>query len=91
MNPQPPPAMSEVSQAFCILSVLLLPLALAGLALINTGLSRLRSAAHSMMAALVLLRATLARNIFVTAGLGVEILGLVLFTRAHLMAKGGNE
>ena len=52
MNPQPPPAMSEVSQAFCILSVLLLPLALAGLALINTGLSRLRSAAHSMMAAL---------------------------------------
>ena len=44
--------MSEVSQAFCILFILLLPLALAGLALINTGLSRLRSAAHSMMATL---------------------------------------
>ena len=44
--------MSEVSQAFCILFILLLPLALAGLALINTGLSRLRSAAHSMLATL---------------------------------------
>jgi Amt family ammonium transporter len=44
--------MSEVSQGFCILLILLLPLALAGLALINTGLSRSRSAAHSMMTAL---------------------------------------
>src|SRR5208282_4807464 len=44
--------MSEVSQALCILFIFLVPLALAGLALINTGLSRLRSAAHSMMAAL---------------------------------------
>ncbi len=52
MSPQSPPAMSEVSQALCILFILLLPLALAGLALINTGLSRSRSAAHSMMSAL---------------------------------------
>ena len=44
--------MPEVSQAFCILFILLVPLALAGLALINTGLGRLRSAAHSMMGAL---------------------------------------
>ena len=44
--------MSEVSEALCILFILLVPLALAGLALINTGLSRSRSAAHSMMAAL---------------------------------------
>jgi Amt family ammonium transporter len=43
---------SEVSQALCIVLILLVPLALAGLALINTGLSRLRSAAHSMMATL---------------------------------------
>jgi Amt family ammonium transporter len=46
--------MSEVSQALCIFFIFLLPLALAGLALINVGLSRLRSAAHSMMAALCL-------------------------------------
>ncbi len=44
--------MSDISQAFCILFILLVPLALAGLALINTGLSRLRSAAHSMMSTL---------------------------------------
>jgi Amt family ammonium transporter len=36
----------------CILFILLLPFALAGLALINTGLSRMRSAAHTMMATL---------------------------------------
>ncbi|HMD87137.1 MAG TPA: hypothetical protein VKO18_20800 [Terriglobia bacterium] len=44
-----------------------------------------------VLAALVLLRAVPARNLFIAAGLGVEILGLVLFTRAHLPAKGGNE
>jgi Amt family ammonium transporter len=44
--------MSEVSQALCIVFIVLLPLALTGLALINTGLSRLRSAAHSMMSVL---------------------------------------
>jgi hypothetical protein len=56
-----------------------------------TGLLMMPAGWFIVLAALVLLRATLARNIFVTAGLGVEILGLVLFTRAHLMAKGGNE
>ena len=49
--------MSEISEALCILLILLLPLALAGLALINTGLSRSRSAAHSMMAALCVVAA----------------------------------
>src|ERR1022692_1081185 len=44
--------MPAVCQAFCILFILLLPLAVAGLSLINTGLSRSRSAAHSMMATL---------------------------------------
>jgi Amt family ammonium transporter len=44
--------MSEASQACCILFILLVPLGLAGLALINTGLSRSRSAAHSMLVAL---------------------------------------
>jgi len=44
--------MAETSQVLCILFIFLLPLALAGLALINTGLSRLRSAAHSMLATL---------------------------------------
>lgn len=52
MSPQPFPVMPEVSSAFCVVFILLLPLAVAGLALINTGLSRSRSAAHSMMASL---------------------------------------
>ena len=30
-------------------------------------------------------------TLFVAAGVGVEILGLVLFTRSHLEAKRGNE
>lgn len=45
--------MPEPTQIFCLLFIGVLPLAWAGLALINTGLSRSRSAAHSMMGALV--------------------------------------
>ena len=52
MSPPSPPAISDLTQAFCLLFIFLLPLALAGLALINTGLSRSRSAAHSMMSTL---------------------------------------
>jgi hypothetical protein len=44
-----------------------------------------------VLSALVLLRAFLALNLFIAAGLGVEILGLVLLTRSHLTAKRGNE
>jgi len=48
----PVPALSEAGTAVCILFILLVPLAGAGLALINTGLGRSRSAAHSMLASL---------------------------------------
>jgi len=44
--------MTEAATALCILFILLSPFAIAGLALINSGLIRSRSAAHSMMAAL---------------------------------------
>ncbi|MGA7634678.1 MAG: hypothetical protein WCB11_28265 [Terriglobales bacterium] len=49
-----PPALflSEISAAFCLILILMVPLAGAGLALVNTGLGRARSAAHSMVAAL---------------------------------------
>jgi len=43
------------------------------------------------LAALVLLRTVVARDLFIAAGIGVEFLGLGLFTRAHWAAKGGNE
>jgi Amt family ammonium transporter len=47
-----PAAIPDFPLAFCIFFVLLIPWALAGLALVNTGLTRSRSAAHSMMATL---------------------------------------
>jgi Amt family ammonium transporter len=45
-------ALPETATALCILLILLVPLAGAGLALINTGLGRSRSAGHSLVAAL---------------------------------------
>ena len=52
MTSPPVPALSEIATALSILSILLVPFAIAGLALINTGLGRSRSAAHSMLASL---------------------------------------
>ncbi|MGA3323084.1 MAG: hypothetical protein ABSF45_01310 [Terriglobia bacterium] len=56
-----------------------------------TGLLMMPAGWFIVLAALVLLRAVLAQNLFIAAGLGVEILGLILFTRAHFVAKRGNE
>lgn len=49
----PPAALPESAEAVCIISILLVPLAAAGLALINTGLSRSRNAAHTILLSLV--------------------------------------
>lgn len=46
------PGISETLQAICFLSILLVPFAAAGLALINTGLGRVRSASHMMLASM---------------------------------------
>jgi ammonium transporter, Amt family len=46
------PAPSDIAAALCLLFIFLVPLAGAGLALINTGLGRARSAAHLMMSSL---------------------------------------
>ena len=56
-----------------------------------TGLLIMPAGWFIVLAALVLLHASVALNLFVAAGLGVEIMGLVLFTRAHLLIKRGNE
>ena len=56
-----------------------------------TGLLMMPAGWIIVLSALVLLRAFLALNLFIAAGLGVEILGLVLLTRSHLTAKRGNE
>ena len=44
--------LSDLQTTLCIVSLLIAPLACAGLALINSGLGRARSAAHTMTAAL---------------------------------------
>ena len=44
-----------------------------------------------VLTALVLLRTVAAQSLFIAAGSGVEILGLVMFTRAHAAAKWGTE
>ncbi len=46
------PVLSDLQTAICIFSLLIAPLAIIGLALMNTGLGRSRNAAHSMMAAI---------------------------------------
>lgn len=52
MTPAGGPFLSEAAAAICLLFIFLAPLAGAGLALINTGLGRARSAAHQMMSSL---------------------------------------
>jgi Amt family ammonium transporter len=47
-----PAALTEMGTAICVLCIFLVPLTGAGLALINTGFGRSRSAAHSMLGAL---------------------------------------
>jgi ammonium transporter, Amt family len=48
-----PQAFTETSAALCFVLLLLIPAAIAGLALINAGLGRFRNAAHSMLSALL--------------------------------------
>ena len=53
MIPASAPAFSDTSAgAVCLVSILLIPLAMAGLAVMNSGLGRSRSAAHVMLASL---------------------------------------
>lgn len=52
MTSLPAPALSETAVALLVVLILLVPCAGAGLALINTGLGRSRSAAHSMLSSL---------------------------------------
>jgi ammonium transporter, Amt family len=52
VTPLPAPVLSETAVLLCIFFILLVPLAAAGLALVNAGLGRSRSAAHSMVTSL---------------------------------------
>ena len=51
----PPASLPDLAAALCAVGILLVPLAGAGIALVNAGLGRSRSAAHAMMSSLCVL------------------------------------
>lgn len=52
MTPPAPSQLSDAAFALCVVSILLVPFAAAGLSIVNAGLGRSRSAAHLMVASL---------------------------------------
>ena len=62
--------MTETAVALCILFILLVPLAGAGISLINTGLGRSRSAAHSMLASLCAIG--VAASVYFVCGFAIQ-------------------
>jgi Amt family ammonium transporter len=66
VTPVTPALLPETDAALCFVCILLIPCAIAGLALINTGLGRSRNAAHSMLGSLFL--AGLAAVVYVAVG-----------------------
>ena len=50
--PMPVPGLPEAAMIVCLFFIFLVPLAGAGIALINAGLGRSRNAGHMMMAAI---------------------------------------
>ena len=65
-----PAVLSEAGMGLCILFILLVPLAAAGLSLINTGLGRARSAAYAMLSALCVI--ALAAAVYFLVGFAIE-------------------
>ena len=86
MTALPVPALSETGMALCILCILLVPFAGAGLAFANTGLGRSRSAAHSMLASLCVM--AVAALVYVICGFAWQ--GFIGWP-AHLFTVAGKE
>jgi Amt family ammonium transporter len=92
LNPLPFPSSAEVALPewrnaailLCILFVLLIPLAGAGLSLMNTGLGRSRSAAHTMLASLLV--AAVAAAVYFVCGFSWQG---VAGRAEHLVIVGG--
>jgi ammonium transporter, Amt family len=80
----PAPNISEIGAALCVVFILLVPFAGAGLALIHTGLGRSRSAAHAMLASLSIM-AVAALVYFVCGASWAGFLG----RPAHVYSLGG--
>ena len=82
--PAPVPAMSDAAFALTLGLLLLAPMAIAGVALINTGLGRSRSAAQAMLGNLALIAAA----VIVFAFIGASFAGLLGSKEVVLHAAG---
>ena len=81
---QPVTALSDTSAVLCTLLVFMVPMACAGLALVNTGLGRSRSSAHAMLSSLCVL--SIASIVYVVLGFSVQG---VSGGPAHALVMGG--
>lgn len=86
MIPMPAPKLTEVSTAACLFFIFLVPFAAAGLALMNVGLGRSRSAGHMMMSSLCALA---------VAGLAYFVCGFAwqgtIGSSAHIITISGKS
>ena len=81
-----PTALTETGTAICMASIFLVPLVGAGLALVNTGFGRGRSAAHSMLSAMCVFSVAVLVYLFI--GFGFQ--GFP-GEPAHLVSLGGRQ
>jgi Amt family ammonium transporter len=87
MNPLAPMAFPETSFAFTLGLLLLAPMAIAGVALVNTGLGRSRSAAQSLLGSLVVISTAVIAFTLVGSAIAAGTSGDHVF---HLAGKTWN-
>ena len=84
MTTHPLASLSDASAVLCALLVLMVPMACVGLALVNTGLGRARSAAHAMLSSLCV--CSVAAIVYVIIGFSFQG---TPGGQAHVFAIGG--
>ena len=82
--PAQPVTLTEAGAALCVVCILLVPLASAGLTLVNAGFGRGRSAAHSMLTAMCVFAVAVLAYLFV----GFSLQGFA-GGPAHMLTLGG--
>jgi Amt family ammonium transporter len=85
VTPQPP-SFSDGPAVLCTLLIFMVPMACAGLALVNTGMGRSRSAAHAMLSSVCVL--AIAAIVYVIVGFSFQG---ALGEPAHQFAFGGKS
>jgi Amt family ammonium transporter len=85
MNPTLPAPMNDAGFALCLALLLIAPLAIAGVALINTGLGRCRSAAQALLGNLAIIAVTAV----VFALVGATLAGTLPGGAGHIFSASG--